>query len=93
VKAETIKNGSNLPGELKILIAEQEDIKLVIGAGEYNNNPGWIHTQESEIDLLVEETWKNRFYPSSITAILLNTYGNISRLKKESKQLKFVISI
>ena len=25
---------------------KQKEIKLVIGAGEYNNNPGWLHTQE-----------------------------------------------
>ena len=25
---------------------DQNEIKIVIGAGEYVNNPGWIHTQE-----------------------------------------------
>ncbi|MEH7886960.1 SAM-dependent methyltransferase [Bacillus sp. JJ1609] len=49
---------------------KQNDIKLVIGAGEYNNNPGWLHTQEEELDLLDETTWQNSFDKSSITAIL-----------------------
>lgn len=48
---------------------EKQSIKLVIGAGEYRNNPGWIHTQEKELNLLEESTWK-RFEKSSITAIL-----------------------
>ncbi|MDM5189448.1 SAM-dependent methyltransferase [Bacillus sp. DX4.1] len=49
---------------------KQKEIKLVIGAGEYNNNPGWIHTQEEELNLLDENTWNNRFDYHSITAIL-----------------------
>ncbi|MBM7583529.1 putative SAM-dependent methyltransferase [Bacillus pakistanensis] len=48
----------------------QEEIKIVIGAGEYLNNPGWIHTQEDELNLLNENTWNNRFEHHSITAIL-----------------------
>ena len=47
-----------------------EEIKLVIGAGEYHNNPGWIHTQEKDLHLLDEEMWNNRFEPNSIHAIL-----------------------
>lgn len=47
-----------------------DDIKVVIGAGVYVNNPGWIHTQEEELNLLDENTWQNRFDKSSITAIL-----------------------
>lgn len=49
---------------------QKEEIKIVIGAGGYNNNPGWIHTQEEEVDLLDGETWKEKFVPNSITAIL-----------------------
>lgn len=49
---------------------KQKDIKLVIGAGEYNNNPGWLHTQEEELNLLDEKTWQNRFEENSIAAIL-----------------------
>jgi predicted SAM-dependent methyltransferase len=52
------------------LAIKQKDIKLVIGAGEYNNNPGWIHTQEQELNLLDRDTWNNRFDINSITAIL-----------------------
>ncbi|PLR92864.1 class I SAM-dependent methyltransferase [Bacillus sp. T33-2] len=49
---------------------KHNEIKLVIGAGEYYNNPGWVHTQEEELNLLDENTWQNRFDKSSITAIL-----------------------
>ncbi|HEO8419230.1 class I SAM-dependent methyltransferase [Niallia sp. FSL W8-0635] len=48
---------------------EKKTIKLVIGAGEYRNNPGWVHTQEEELNLLEESTWY-RFEKSSISAIL-----------------------
>jgi predicted SAM-dependent methyltransferase len=47
-----------------------EEIKIVIGAGEYNNNPGWLHTQETELDLLDDTEWKKKFTAESITAIL-----------------------
>lgn len=46
----------------------QNEIKIVIGAGEHNNNPGWFHTQEDELNLLNEATWE--FDHNSITAIL-----------------------
>lgn len=49
---------------------KQTEIKIVIGAGEYNNNPGWVHTQEDELNLLDLKTWKNKFDKNSITAIL-----------------------
>lgn len=49
---------------------KQKEIKLVIGAGQYRNNPGWIHTQEEEINLLDETTWKKRCDVNSVTAIL-----------------------
>lgn len=49
---------------------KSDEIKLVIGAGEYNNNPGWIHTQEEELDVLDESSWQNRFDVHSINAIL-----------------------
>lgn len=45
---------------------EEETIKIVIGAGEYRNNPGWIHTQEDELNLLDDSTWLN-FAKYSIT--------------------------
>ncbi|MDR4885993.1 SAM-dependent methyltransferase [Fredinandcohnia sp. QZ13] len=48
----------------------QDEIKVVIGAGEYVNNPGWIHTQEEELNLLNEKMWEKRFSESSIKAIL-----------------------
>ncbi|MDR4937999.1 SAM-dependent methyltransferase [Rossellomorea marisflavi] len=47
-----------------------EELKVVIGAGPYHNNPDWIHTDELELDLLIEETWKRTYEVSSISAIL-----------------------
>lgn len=44
--------------------------RVVIGAGDYSNNPGWIETQESELDLLNGQQWQARFDESSIRAIL-----------------------
>ncbi|KAA0549823.1 SAM-dependent methyltransferase [Bacillus sp. BGMRC 2118] len=45
-------------------------IRIVVGAGEYNNNPGWLHTQEDELNLLDDTTWIDRFSKNSIHAIL-----------------------
>lgn len=52
--------------------AEQmlEDLKVVIGAGEYNKGEDWIHTQEEDLSLLKEEDWNKRFSHGSISAIL-----------------------
>ncbi|MFD2614154.1 class I SAM-dependent methyltransferase [Paenibacillus gansuensis] len=47
-----------------------DEIKVVIGAGESNNNPGWLHTQEDELNLLVKTDWAQRFSPNSLSAIL-----------------------
>lgn len=52
------------------MIEEQKEIKVVIGADNYNNNSGWIHTQEEELNLLDKITWENRFKKNSITTIL-----------------------
>jgi predicted SAM-dependent methyltransferase len=51
-------------------VVKEKDIKVVIGAGEYNNNPGWVHTQEEELNLISETTWDRMFTPNSLTAIL-----------------------
>ncbi|TES52786.1 SAM-dependent methyltransferase [Halalkalibacterium halodurans] len=48
----------------------QLDLKVVVGAGPYNNNPGWIHTQEEELSLPDQSMWEKRFTPESISAIL-----------------------
>lgn len=53
-----------------VLAIKHAEIKLVIGAGEYNNNPGWIHTQQRELNLMNENNWSIRFDHDSITAIL-----------------------
>lgn len=47
-----------------------EEIRLVIGAGEYDNNPGWMQTQEQELNLLHRGQWAGLFLPNSILAIL-----------------------
>ncbi|GIN12285.1 hypothetical protein J26TS2_21520 [Shouchella clausii] len=39
----------------------QEHIKLVIGAGDYNNNPTWLQTQEVELSLLRRVDWEKKF--------------------------------
>lgn len=47
-----------------------EKLKIVIGAGEFNNNPGWLHTQEDKLDLKNEETWSMMFKKESIDGML-----------------------
>lgn len=48
----------------------KQDIKVVVGAGIYNNNPGWIHTQEEDLSLLDKTQWTQKFKENTITAIL-----------------------
>ncbi|PYI54506.1 class I SAM-dependent methyltransferase [Paenibacillus flagellatus] len=47
-----------------------QPIRVVIGAGTTNNNPGWIHTQEDELNLLHPDDWDRAFEPDSVTAVL-----------------------
>lgn len=47
-----------------------EQLKVMIGSGGSRHNQGWLHTEESELNLLNEEEWANRFKKSSIKAIL-----------------------
>ena len=53
-----------------MIINEDNEIKVEIGAGEYNNNPGWLQTHEDELNLLKKEQWEKKFLPASIEAIL-----------------------
>ncbi|MDA1874942.1 SAM-dependent methyltransferase [Bacillus cereus group sp. BY112LC] len=46
------------------------ETKVVVGAEGYNNNPGWLHTNEEEFNLLRRETWLDKFQPNSLSAIL-----------------------
>ena len=46
------------------------ETKVVVGAEGYNNNPGWLHTNEEELNLLKRETWLNKFQPNSLSVIL-----------------------
>lgn len=55
---------------MKVLVTKQDEIKVVVGAGAFNNNPGWIQTQEDELNLLDKTTWESRFDNNSISAIL-----------------------
>ncbi|QHT61403.1 methyltransferase domain-containing protein [Paenibacillus lycopersici] len=47
-----------------------EPLKLVIGAGDYNNNPGWLQTQESDLNLLNRPQWEARFPAAGIDAVV-----------------------
>lgn len=48
----------------------EEAIRVVIGSGGSTHNQGWLHTEESELNLLREEQWFARFKKGSIRAIL-----------------------
>ena len=48
----------------------QKPLRVVIGAGPYNNNPDWIQTQAGQLNLLNRGDWERSFGPSSISAIL-----------------------
>jgi predicted SAM-dependent methyltransferase len=62
-------NGLNLM-ERVIKMKTEERLKVVVGSGEYNNNPGWIHSQETELNLLIKEGWEKKFSPNSLEVIL-----------------------
>ncbi|CCW07484.1 MULTISPECIES: class I SAM-dependent methyltransferase [Bacillus] len=47
-----------------------EETKVVVGAEGYNNNPGWLHTNEEELNLLRRETWLDKFQSNSLSVIL-----------------------
>jgi predicted SAM-dependent methyltransferase len=47
-----------------------QEIRVVVGAGKIINNPGWLHTNENELNLLKPEDWEARFAEESVTAIL-----------------------
>ncbi|MFB4166806.1 methyltransferase domain-containing protein [Virgibacillus sp. JSM 102003] len=48
----------------------REKLKVVIGAGEHNNNPEWLQTQEDELNLLRRVDWENQFSTDSLEAVL-----------------------
>ncbi|KAB2443940.1 SAM-dependent methyltransferase [Bacillus luti] len=52
------------------MVTKQDEMKVVVAAGAFNNNPGWIQTQEDDLNLLVETMWEERFEHNSISAIL-----------------------
>ncbi|MCQ6530085.1 class I SAM-dependent methyltransferase [Bacillus mycoides] len=53
-----------------MMAIKQDEIKVVVGAGVFNNNPGWVQTQEDELNLLDNTTWEERLEYNSISAIL-----------------------
>ena len=52
------------------MVIKQDEMKVVVANGAFNNNPGWIQTQEDDLNLLVETMWEARFEYNSISAIL-----------------------
>ncbi|GHH99459.1 class I SAM-dependent methyltransferase [Neobacillus kokaensis] len=48
----------------------KETLKVVVGAGEHNNNPQWLQTQETDLNLLRRVEWEKKFSPNSLEAIL-----------------------
>lgn len=40
----------------------KEEIRVVVGAGGYNNNPEWIQTEETELNLLKRGNWEKSFH-------------------------------
>lgn len=48
----------------------KEEIRVVVGVGGYNNNPKWIQTEETELNLLKRDDWEKKFLPNTVTAIL-----------------------
>jgi predicted SAM-dependent methyltransferase len=51
-------------------MSRETEIRVVIGAGEYSNNPTWMQTQEKDLNLLNEGDWAALFSDNSIQAIL-----------------------
>lgn len=35
-----------------------DKLKIVVGAGQYHNNPGWIHLQQTELDIVKKDNWE-----------------------------------
>ena len=64
------------------MVIKQDEMKVVVAAVRFNNNPGWIQTQEDDLNLLVETMWEARFEYNSISAILESMYGSTLLLKK-----------
>jgi len=51
-------------------MSTQKKLKVVIGVGEHHNNPGWMQTEKSELNLLKRDDWEQKFSPLSLDAIL-----------------------
>ncbi|GIP31820.1 hypothetical protein J2TS4_10300 [Paenibacillus sp. J2TS4] len=53
------------------------EIKVVVGAGEYNKGEDWIHTQEEDLSLLNEENWRSRFFRTVFLPFCPSMFGSI----------------
>lgn len=53
-------------------MANHPQMKVIVGGGEFDreNNPGWLSTQASELNLLRPTDWEKRFAPGSLDAVL-----------------------
>ncbi|KQL56284.1 MULTISPECIES: class I SAM-dependent methyltransferase [Bacillaceae] len=51
-------------------MTRNQKTKIVVGAGEYHNNPGWLHLQKDELNLIKRDDWLTHFEPSSLSIIL-----------------------
>ncbi|WP_342422768.1 SAM-dependent methyltransferase [Paenibacillus sp. FSL E2-0178] len=52
------------------VIRLNEPLRVVIGSGGSPHNKGWLHTEESELNLLRNEDWSRKFSADSLMAIL-----------------------
>lgn len=55
---------------MSYLMFTQGELRVVIGAGEHNNNSEWIQTQESDLNLLKRADWEQHFSLNSLSAVL-----------------------
>jgi len=45
-------------------------LRVVVGSGGSKNNIGWLHTEESELNLLKRSDWDEKFTRNSISVVL-----------------------
>ncbi|MBA2469639.1 MAG: SAM-dependent methyltransferase [Chloroflexia bacterium] len=46
-----------------------DDLRIIVGASS-QHSPGWIRTQQTDLDLTRRDDWANRFKPASVSRIL-----------------------
>lgn len=45
------------------------DLRIIVGASS-QDYPGWIRTQQDDLDIVVRNDWSSRFQPGSLSCIL-----------------------